>query len=120
MRRIFTPSKLLGCARELRRDQTDAEKKLWGYLRGGRLQEWKFRRQVSIGSYIVDFCCESAKLIVEVDGSTHGEAHEMSYDKKRTEILQSMGYRVFRCFNLDVYENLNGVLDGILLKLNET
>ena len=118
MRRIFTPTKLLERARELRREQTEAEKKLWGYLRGGRLQDWKFRRQVLIGPYYADFLCEKAKLIVEVDGATHSTDEEIAHDKARTHYLVSLGYRVFRCNNADVYENLDGVLNGILLELN--
>jgi very-short-patch-repair endonuclease len=114
----FTPSKPLKRARQLRDNQTEAETRLWGCLRSKRLHGWKFNRQVPIGSYIVDFLCEQAKLIVEVDGSTHGDAHEIKYDEKRTVYLQSLGHRVFRCYNADVFENLNGVLDGILLKLN--
>ena len=59
-------------------------------------------------------------MIVEVDGSTHGEAHEIAYDAARSKYLGELGYAVFRCYNIDLYENLDGVLDGILLKLNET
>ncbi len=113
----FTPSKTLKHAKQLRADQTEAEIRLWGHLRAKRLQGRKFNRQVPIGSYIVDFVCDEAKLVIEVDGSTHGEAHEIKYDERRTAYLQSLGYRIFRCYNIDVFENLNGVLDGILLEL---
>jgi very-short-patch-repair endonuclease len=114
----FTPSRQLQRAKKLRENQTEAEMRLWGYLRAKRLQGWKFNRQVPVGSYIVDFLCEQAKLVVEVDGSTHGETHEVAYDAKRTAYLQTLGYRVLRCYNVDVFENLTGVLDGILLELN--
>jgi len=117
--RIYTPSKSLGRARSLRRAQTEAEKRLWGYLRGGRLLDWKFRRQVPVGPYFADFLCAEAKLIIEVDGATHGENHEVRHDEIRTKFLEKMGYRVFRCYNADVFENLNGVLDGILLQLEK-
>jgi len=103
----------------MRHEQTEAEKRLWGYLRAKRLQGWKFNRQVPIPPYIVDFLCDEAKLIVEVDGTTHGDAHEVKYDDQRTEHLEKFGYRVFRCYNADVFENLNGVLDGILIALEQ-
>ena len=114
----FTPSLPLKRAKQLRTNQTNAELRLWGYLRAKRLQGWKFNRQVPIGNYIVDFLCEQAKLVVEVDGSTHGEMHEVEYDAKRTAHLQTLGYKIFRCYNIDVFKNLTGVLDGILLELN--
>ena len=60
------------------------------------------------------------KLIVEVDGATHGEPHEIEYDAKRTAFLEGCGYRVLRCYNADVFENIVGVLDGILLQLEES
>ena len=80
---------------------------------------FKFDRQVPIGQYIVDFLCHEEKLILEVDGATHGDAHEVAYDEKRTLLLEKTGYRVVRCLNADVFENLEGVLDTILLKLQE-
>ena len=116
----FTPSKSLGRARSLRRNQTEAEKKLWGYLRDSSLNGFKFTRQTPVGPYIADFLCFNRKLIVEVDGATHGELHEVAYDAKRTEFLESCGYRVFRCYNADVFENIDGVIDGILLQLEKS
>jgi len=78
---VRTPSpKLLDRARDLRHEQTEAEKRLWGYLRAKRLQGWKFNRQVPIAPYIVDFLCVEAKLIVEVDGATHGDDYEVRCD----------------------------------------
>ncbi len=114
---IYTQSKTLKRARNLRQNQTEAEKRLWGYLRDKRLQNYKLNRQVPIGSYIVDFLCHEAKLVVEIEVSTHGEAQEVAYDEKRTAFLNERGYRVMRCFNVDVFENLNGVLDTILIAL---
>jgi very-short-patch-repair endonuclease len=114
---IYTRSKTLKRARSLRKNQTEAEKRLWSYLRDKRLQGHKFNRQVPVGIYIADFLCAEAKLIVEVDGATHGDADEVAYDEKRTVYLQTQGYRVMRCWNADVFENLNGVLDTILIEL---
>ena len=114
----FTPIKSLTRARSLRKNQTEAEKKLWGYLRSSSLQGHKFTRQTPIGPYIVDFLCFAKKLVVEVDGATHGDPHEVEHDEKRTAFLEDCGYRVFRCFNDDVYKNITGVLDRILIQLD--
>ena len=114
----FTASKTLKRAKQLRTDQTEAEQRLWGYLRAKRLQGWKFNRQVPVGNYIVDFICEEARLVIEVDGVTHSDDHQIKYDEKRTRYLESLGYRVFRCYNTDVYQNLDGVLEGILIALS--
>jgi very-short-patch-repair endonuclease len=113
----FTPSKTLKRARNLRYNQTEAERRLWGYLRNKSLQGFKFNRQVPIEPFIADFVCHERMLIIEVDGATHGDAHEIRYDEKRTTFLNAQGYRVLRCNNADVYENLEGVLDTILLAL---
>ena len=115
----FTPAKLLGRAKILRSNQTEAEKRLWGYLRAKRLQGWKFNRQVPVGNYIVDFICDEARLVIEVDGVTHSDNHQIRYDEKRTKYLESLGYRVFRCYNAEVYENLDGILESILIALSE-
>jgi very-short-patch-repair endonuclease len=116
-RMIYTHSKTLKRARSLRRNQTESEKRLWGYVRDKRLQGHKLNRQVPVGPYIADFLCFEAKLIIEIDGATHGEAHEIVYDERRTAFLEAQGYRVMRCTNMDVFENLTGVLDTILLAL---
>jgi very-short-patch-repair endonuclease len=106
-------------ARNLRRAQTSAEIKLWGGLRKRSLNGYRFVRQVQIGNYIVDFLCREKSLIIEVDGATHGDAHEVAYDTKRTAFLEARGFEVFRVWNADVYENLNGVLDGLLMVLEK-
>src|SRR4051794_3483550 len=100
-------------ARALRSSQTNAEAKLWYRLRGRRLARWKFRRQHQIDKYIVDFVTLDGKLIVEVDGATHGEAEQMKRDGGRTKVLEAFGFHVIRVSNTDVYENIEGVLDAI-------
>ena len=100
-------------ARKLRAAQTSAEARLWRALRNRRLARWKFRRQHPIDRYIVDFVTLDGKLIVEVDGATHGSAAELARDAQRTGILESLGYAVVRVTNLDVYENMDGVLEMI-------
>jgi very-short-patch-repair endonuclease len=104
-------------AKSMRHDPTDAEKRLWGYLRNRALGKHKFVRQWPVGPYIVDFLCRDRRLIVEVDGDTHSTEDEVSYDARRTAFLISAGYRVHRVWNFDVYKNLDDVLDGILMAL---
>jgi very-short-patch-repair endonuclease len=111
--------KTLARARSLRQLETDAERKLWGFLRDRRLGGFKFRRQVPVPPYIVDFLCMSHKLVVEVDGATHSDDHEVRYDEERTAYLAAKGLRVHRVWNHDVYTSMNDVLDGILLALQE-
>jgi very-short-patch-repair endonuclease len=112
-------TKTLERARALRRNETAAEIKLWEALRAKRLHGFKFVRQLPIGSYIADFACRSQMLIVEVDGATHGEANELAHDAQRTRFLERQGWRVLRVWNIDVFENLTGVCDSILLALEE-
>ena len=107
----------VGTARRLRRDQTDAERTLWFRLRDRRLNGLKFRRQMPIKSYVVDFCCESARLIVELDGGQHVE--RSSEDTKRTADLEAYGYLVLRFWNNDVLSNIDGVVATIVATVNQ-
>ena len=111
--------KTLARARNLRREEIVAERRLWGYLRDRRLAGFKFRRQVPIPPYIVDFVCLSHRLVVEVDGATHGDADEVEYDERRTRFLQTKGFAVHRVGNVDVLTNMSNVLDGILIVLKQ-
>lgn len=104
-------------ARQLRRNQTDLERKLWQALRGRRFGGYKFRRQQPIGPYIADFVCFEERLIIELDGSQHGEAENITYDAARTEFLKNDGFRVRRFWNHELVENFDGVLDGICIEL---
>jgi very-short-patch-repair endonuclease len=102
-------------ARQLRRHATEAETRLWQHLRGRRLGNHKFRRQVWIGPFIADFLCMDAMLVVEVDGSQHiGDA---AYDADRTAYLANKGYRVIRVWNNDVMQRMDDVLAAILSAL---
>ena len=103
-------------ARKLRRDSTDAERKLWFALRGGRLEGWKFRRQVPIAPYLVDFLCLEANLVIEVDGGQHD--WNRAKDEARTRYIEQFGFRVIRFWNNDVLRNFPGVLEQILMELN--
>ena len=101
-------------ARALRDRATSAEDWLWSRLRGRRLQGLKFVRQAPVGAYFVDFLCREHRVVVEVDGATHGTAAEILRDRERTAFLEREGYRVFRAHNEEVYENLDGVLESLL------
>jgi len=90
---------------------TDAEAKLWSRLRDGRLSGTKFRRQVPIGSFIVDFCCRNPKLVVEVDGGQHAE--RAAQDASRTRVIAEHGYTVVRFWDNDVLKNTDAVLELI-------
>jgi very-short-patch-repair endonuclease len=108
-----------GCNAEhvknLRSRMTDAEWRLWYHLRANRFLGLKFRRQVPMGPYTVDFLCERARLIVEVDGGQH--ADRIEGDTVRTAWLEAQGYSVIRFWNNDVLGNTNGVLEAIATAL---
>jgi very-short-patch-repair endonuclease len=104
---------LRGRAKALRHDMTDAERIVWYGLRAHRLRGAGVRRQAPIGPYVVDFVCQAAKLIVEVDGGQHFEANQIARDERRHAYLAARGYRVLRFSNLDVMKNKSGVLETI-------
>ena len=108
-----------GRARDLRRKSTDAEQLLWNRLRDRQLQGEKFRRQVSLGSYVVDFVCFEKKLIVELDGGQHAHAVNMERDEVRSTALRAHGFQVLRFWNNDVMGNIEGVLESILSSLRD-
>lgn len=100
--------------KKLRKNSTDAEHKLWYHLRSHRLNHLKFRRQISIGKYIVDFICFSKRLVIEIDGGQHNEVQQKNYDIKRTKYLNQQGFHVLRFWNNEVLQNVDGVLTKIL------
>jgi very-short-patch-repair endonuclease len=105
-------------ARQLRRETTDAEALLWSRVRAHRLDGVKFKRQVPIGPYFVDFAAIDAKLIVEVDGGQH--ADRTVADTARTRLLEQKGVQVLRFWNHDVLANIEGVLRVVRDALKET
>jgi very-short-patch-repair endonuclease len=104
-------------ARQMRREKGDAERRLWRELRELNRQGFHFRQQAPIGRYIADFADHSAKLVIEVDGSQHGEAKNIKLDTARTRWLERNGYRVLRFWNREVLTNTYGVMTAILLAL---
>ena len=105
-------------ARQLRNGATDAECQLWRFLRGRQLDGFRFRRQVPIAGYIVDFICPELKLVVELDGGQHVDS--FAYDSERTQVLVTRGYRVLRYWNDDVLLRIDDVLADILRHVQST
>lgn len=105
-----TKSDLLARAKWMRLNPTDAERRLWAVVRGKRLSGYKFRRQVIIDSYIVDFINLDHRLIVEADGSQHAESE---YDRRRDAYLKGQGFTVLRFWNCDVLKDSNAVAETI-------
>ena len=99
-------------ARCFRKSMTDAENRIWYFLRNRRLSGYKFVREFVIGPYIADFVCREKKLIIELDGSQHMDA--ILYDKQCTEYMNKQGYQVLRIWNNEVFQNIRGVLETIL------
>ena len=99
--------KLIPRARELRRNATRQEKRLWyDFLSSYPV---RFQRQKTINNFIVDFYCHKFKLVIELDGSQHYTEEGIVYDKERTDVLESLGLRVVRFSNADIDNNFNGV-----------
>ena len=109
--------KKISLARTLRQNGTDAERRLWRYLRNRHLNGWKFRRQVPIGPFVADFMCKDTRLIVEIDGGQH--ATDMARDAERTAHLGQLGYSVIRFWNRDVLLSTESVLETILVELTK-
>ena len=97
-------------AKELRKNETDAEKILWGKLRANQIKGLKFRRQHPINLYIVDFYCHKLRLIIEIDGDYHALMEQVSKDIARTEALSLMGLEVIRFKNDEVLNDIDSVL----------
>jgi 5-methyltetrahydrofolate--homocysteine methyltransferase len=106
-------------ARALRNQPTDAEKRLWHFLRAQNLRGRKFRRQTPIGAYIVDFVCFTDKLIVELDGPQHLDPQAVEHDKRRTAWLAARGFHIIRFRNQELDENLPAVVDAIGRAIDE-
>ncbi|MBF0484030.1 MAG: endonuclease domain-containing protein [Candidatus Omnitrophica bacterium] len=105
--------------RDLRKEQTDAEKLIWLYVRNQQIKNIKFRRQFSIGNYIIDFYAPSIKLAIEIDGGQHYEDIGERKDKTRSKYLESQGIKILRFANNDVLINMDGVYEVIENKIEE-
>jgi len=98
-------------ARRLRRESTDAERRLWRHLRGRRFAGFKFRRQHPVGRYVADFACPAFGLVVELDGGQHALSHEK--DMRRDREMCRHGFRVLRFWDNDVLARTSAVLSAI-------
>jgi very-short-patch-repair endonuclease len=115
MPKYRVPDEQRDFAKKLRREQTALETRLWHEIRAKRLDDWKFRRQVPIGPYVVDFVCFEARLIVEADGPLHRQAENRMHDARRDAVLQERGFRILR-FDADVA--LGRMVEDIRLALS--
>jgi very-short-patch-repair endonuclease len=113
MNHALIPSANRRNARKMRKAMTDAELKLWNELRAHRLMGLSFRRQLPIAGYIVDFACPDKKLIIEVDGSQHGES---ARDAIRDRTLSDLGWAVLRFWNDDVLRDIDNVCSHIVIE----
>ena len=108
-------------AKKLRKKSTNAETILWSRLRDRRFNKLKFKRQQPIGSYIVDFCCKAANLIIELDGGQHNSEKKIEYDQQRTDYLENQGFKVIRFWNSEIsYKDIDQVLSTIYEQANLT
>lgn len=107
-------------AKKHRRELTAAENVLWQELRRKQIGGFHVRRQVPIGPYFADFACVKEKLVVEVDGIGHAEPHENSRDAKRTAYLESLGWRVIRFMNVEVFDEIDAVVESIWQTLTKS
>ncbi|MEE3320439.1 MAG: endonuclease domain-containing protein [Pseudomonadota bacterium] len=112
---FHVPRSLTKRARDLRSRQTEAEQRLWYYLRAARFMGIKFKRQKPMGNYIVDFVSSSHRLIIEIDGGQHAEQQE--YDRRRDAWLRSQGYEVVRFWNHQVLTETQSVLESVRQKI---
>jgi very-short-patch-repair endonuclease len=111
------PNRPGSIARQLRTNATSAERRLWNGVRREQIGGFRFRRQVVLSGFVVDFACYEARLVIEVDGATHSTDAELARDASRSAALGSRGYGVLRFTNDEIFHNIDGVLETIRLKL---
>ena len=119
MGRIYNRKEEYNKRKILRHNMTRAENLLWYQLKGKKINGFKFRRQYSVGKYVIDFYCPKLKLAIEIDGVTHTSDEEVEYDIHRQKEIESFGIRFLRFTNLEIYECLFDVLDRIKKKTQD-
>jgi len=105
--------------RQLRKDQTYAEKIIWMYLRNRKMLGYKFRRQYSVDRYVIDFYCPELKLAIESDGSVHDLPEQIKYDGKRQEYLENFGIKFVRIKNEELFGNPNKAFEKIEMEIKK-
>ena len=113
MTKLYNKTSELEKRRTLRNDSTPAEIKIWAKLRGRQVENCKFRRQYSIGAFVVDFYVPELKLAIEIDGDSHFQPDAIEYDQERQLFLEAKGIRVVRFTNEQVYQQLDEVVEAI-------
>ena len=111
---IYSKAKQTARRKELRKVMTSAEARLWTILRNRQLQGRRFRRQHGIGKYIVDFCCPSESLVIELDGEVHNDPYQAQYDAERDRQLKELGFTVLRFETKEVFQNTEAVVSIIV------
>ncbi len=115
---MTTDPNFVKLSRQLRKNQTPWEKKLWMHLKGSKFYGYKFKRQTVIGSFIYDFSCFEKKLLIELDGSQHTNDEIKHKDQAKEDFARKLGYQILRFYNYDIANNLEGVLEKIELTIN--
>ena len=113
MTKLYNKTSELEKRRTLRNNPTPAETKFWAKLKGRQLENCRFRRQYSVGAFVVDFYLPELKLVIEIDGDSHFQPDAIEYDQKRQLFLESKGIYVVRFTNEQVYQQLDEVLEAI-------
>ena len=111
------PTRSASLARSLRRNPTNAERRLWQGLRRKEVEGFRFRRQAALAGYVADFASFDAKLVIEVDGATHSTDEELARDAVRMAALAAQGFAILRFTNDEVFHDLHGVLETVRHKL---
>ena len=117
---IYYNRRLKNTARTLRKNMTDSERLLWSRIRRKQLRGFQFYRQKTVGNYIVDFYCPSAKIIIEVDGSQHFEEQRRKKDRIRDAYLSKLGFEILRFPNWEVMRNVDDIVEDIYRHLPMT
>ncbi|MEA5598966.1 endonuclease domain-containing protein [Rivularia sp. UHCC 0363] len=116
---IYNKNSEKGKRRQLRQDIVKAEKIIWDKIRNKQIENCKFRRQYSVDKFVIDFYSPILKLAIEIDGESHFMEGAAEYDRERQTYIESFGIKFVRFTNNDVYNNLDGVLETIALKVRE-
>ena len=114
MTKIYNKASEKEKRRLLRKNMSKAEVIMWSRLKQKQILGYKFRRQYSVGSYVIDFYCPELKLAIEIDGTSHFKERAEYYDRNRQESIEQLGIRFLRFSNMEVYKNRSGVLEVIV------
>jgi very-short-patch-repair endonuclease len=114
MTQLYNKPALKSHRKSLRKNMPYPEARLWYFLKNRQLKNYRFRRQYSVGSYILDFYCPALKLGIEIDGDSHFNDKAVIYDSKREAYLKRAGINTLRFTNLEIQENIDGVIERLL------